>query len=88
MTHRATEGFWRCFEALPESVQRLARKNHRLLERDSRHPSLRLKTLAGHAPPLWSVRVGRGYRALAVERDGDLYWFWIGSHADYDRITG
>jgi hypothetical protein len=31
--------------------------------------------------------VGIGYRAIGV-RDGDrLIWFWIGSHADYDRLV-
>lgn len=86
MTHRATAGFWSLFEPLPEPVQRLARKNHRLLEADDRHPSLHFKRLVGTSPPLWSVRVGRDYRALAVERDGTAFWFWIGPHAEYDRI--
>jgi hypothetical protein len=36
----------------------------------------------------WSVRVGTKYRALAVESDGNLIWFWIGSHADYDALIG
>jgi hypothetical protein len=26
------------------------------------------------------------YRALAVEIPDGLLWFWIGSHADYDKI--
>jgi len=26
------------------------------------------------------------YRALAVEILDGLLWFWIGSHADYDKI--
>jgi len=30
--------------------------------------------------------VGLHYRAIAVENEGDLVWFWIGSHADYDRL--
>jgi hypothetical protein len=34
----------------------------------------------------WSARVGLRYRALAIEVDEDLLWFWIGSHADYDRL--
>jgi hypothetical protein len=34
----------------------------------------------------WSVRVGIGYRALAVAGDDGPVWFWIGSHAEYDRI--
>jgi hypothetical protein len=37
---------------------------------------------------LWSVRVGPHYRALAIEDGADLVWFWIGSHADYDRLVG
>jgi len=32
------------------------------------------------------VRVGLRHRALAVEGDGDLVWFWIGSHAGYDAL--
>ncbi len=86
MTHRATAGFWERFERLPEPVQRLARKNHRLLEEDSRHPSLHFKKLVGTSPLLWSVRVGRDYRALALEDGGDVFWFWIGPHDEYDRI--
>jgi hypothetical protein len=36
----------------------------------------------------WSVRVGLRYRALAVGVDDGYLWFWIGSHADYDRLVG
>jgi hypothetical protein len=36
----------------------------------------------------WSVRIGLRYRALAREVDGGYLWFWIGSHADYDRMIG
>jgi hypothetical protein len=35
-----------------------------------------------------SVRIGLRYRALAVDVDGGYLWFWIGSHADYDRWIG
>jgi hypothetical protein len=27
-----------------------------------------------------------GYRALGVRRDDTIVWFWIGSHADYDKL--
>jgi hypothetical protein len=33
-----------------------------------------------------SVRIGMHYRALAVDIPDGLLWFWIGSHADYDRV--
>jgi hypothetical protein len=28
------------------------------------------------------------YRVLAVEVDEGYLWFWIGSHAEYDRLIG
>jgi len=30
--------------------------------------------------------VGLHHRALAAEKDGDLVWFWIGSHSEYDQL--
>jgi len=36
--------------------------------------------------PIYSARVGLGYRALAVRDDDTVVWFWIGTHADYDRL--
>jgi hypothetical protein len=37
---------------------------------------------------IWSVRVGIGWRALGVMKaqESKIVWFWIGSHAEYDRI--
>jgi hypothetical protein len=32
--------------------------------------------------------VGVQYRALAVEAPDGFVWFWIGTHADYDRLLG
>jgi hypothetical protein len=82
MTHHATADFWASYKALPEDIQRLADANYELLKADSHHPSLHFKRVGR----LWSVRVGIGYRALAVDGDEGPIWFWIGSHAEYDRI--
>jgi hypothetical protein len=27
-----------------------------------------------------------GYRALGLLEDEEITWFWIGRHADYDRL--
>ena len=82
MKHQATEDFWQSYENLPDRVRRLADHNFQILKSDPYHPSLRLKQVG----PLWSTRVGIGWRALAA-RDGDTFiWFWIGSHADYDNL--
>ena len=31
-------------------------------------------------------RIGRGWRALGLLESVTFTWFWIGSHADYDRL--
>ena len=84
MNHRATPRFWRCYHDLPADVQRLADTCYALLCQDPRHPSLHFKKVGR----FWSVRVGLHYRALAVEHEGEVLWFWIGSHADYDKLLG
>jgi hypothetical protein len=80
MRHFASRRFWEAYERLPQDVRALADKNFALLKDNPRHPSLQLKKVGR----FWSVRVGLGYRALAVAVDDGLLWFWIGSHADYD----
>ena len=82
MTHRATPGFWRGYGRLPVEVRRLADACYELLRHDSRHPSLHLKKVGRH----WSVRVGLHDRSLAIEDGPDLVWYWIGTHAEYDRL--
>jgi hypothetical protein len=84
MRHFASARFWVAYARLPEPVRELADKNYALLKQNPQHPSLQFKKVGR----LWSVRVGLRYRALAAETDGDLVWFWIGSHADYDAMIG
>ena len=82
MKHRASREFWKRFDRLPAAVQRQARKNFDLLKADPRHPSLHLKRVGRY----WSVRVGLDWRALGVEAEAGVVWFWIGSHDEYDRL--
>ncbi|WP_445944940.1 ParE family toxin-like protein [Rhizobium sp. WSM1274] len=53
-----------------------------MLKQDPRHPSLHFKRVGR----FWSARVGTSWRALAVRDGDDIIWFWIGSHADYDKL--
>ena len=82
MKHFASSSFWEAYDNLPKSVQNIADKNYELLKTNPKHPSLHFKKVGGY----WSVRVGLRYRALAVESDKDTVWFWIGSHAAYDKL--
>ena len=82
MRHFASPEFWTAYRLLPENIRALADKNFALLKSDPRHPSLQLKNVGRYV----SARVGLRYRALAVETEDGLLWFWIGSHADYDAL--
>jgi hypothetical protein len=84
LKHFASPDFWSCYRQLPERVQRLADADFELLKTDPSHPSLHFKKIGRYR----AVRVGLHYRALAVEVPEGLLWFWIGSHAEYDKILG
>ncbi len=83
MRHFASLEFWEQYEELPDSVRELADKNYELLKRDSKHPSLHLKKVGKY----WSVRVGRKYRAVGIDVEEGILWFWIGTHAEYDKLV-
>jgi len=77
--------FWKHYQQLPKEIQVLADKNFELLKVDPYHPSLHLKKM-GKTKQLWSVRVGAHYRALGQEKSVGIVWFWIGTHAEYDKL--
>ena len=35
---------------------------------------------------IYSVRIGKGYRAVGQRDKKGILWFWIGSHAEYDKL--
>jgi hypothetical protein len=83
MKHFADPTFWGLYGRLPDSVRELADKNFELLMLDPYHPSLHLKKVGKY----WSARVGINYRVLGVDIDQGVLWFWIGTHAEYDKIV-
>lgn len=82
MKYRATPDFWYHYRQLPNEIQELADRCYELLKQDSQYPSLDFKRVGS----FWSVRIGIHYRALAVEENDDIVWFWIGTHAEYDKL--
>ena len=83
MRHFKDPRFQPFFDALPKNVRALADKNFALLKHDPKHPSLHFKRVRGD---LWSPRIGRNYRAVAIEGTDRFQWFWIGRHAEYDKL--
>jgi hypothetical protein len=82
LKHFASPKFWESYNKLPISVRELADKNFNILKNNPKHPSLHFKQIG----KFWSVRIGRRYRALAIEESEGLIWFWIGSHTDYEEF--
>lgn len=74
--------FWKCYETLPAHVRELADKKFELFQSDPFQPSLGLKRKGG----VWTVDIGRSYRAIALREDNDFHWFWIGSHETYNQL--
>lgn len=85
MKSRTTRKFRELLAELPAHVQRQADEAYALFASDPSHPGLRFKQVHPD-PPIYSARVGIGYRAVGAMREDGIVWFWIGSHADYDQL--
>jgi len=70
--HRTTECFWRCFENLPEPVQKISKKNFELLKNDPSHTSLHFKKVG----TFWSIRAGMNYRSFFRAGTNGCISFW------------
>jgi hypothetical protein len=84
---RANDRFWDAFRALQPEIREQARHAYSLFRENPGHPGLQFKCVQA-ARRIYSVRVTRDYRALGVLKDDTVVWFWIGNHADYDRLLG
>jgi hypothetical protein len=85
MNSFTTPEFWELYSALPEEVRQQAREAYSLFQQDSHHPGLRFRKVHP-SRPVYSARVGANYRAVGIRENNDIFWFWIGSNADYDRL--
>ena len=78
-----TPDFWQAYALLPEPIKEQAQKAYQLWQDNQSHPSLHFKKVGKN---LWSVRVTKGYRALAIKKGNDYYWIWIGTHKEYETF--
>ena len=88
MRSKRTAGFKRLMASLPLEVKRQTYSAYRLFKRNPQHPSLHFKRV-GLRTAIYSVRIGIDHRALGRREDDDMIiWFWIGTHAEYDKLLG
>ena len=85
MNSQLAEDFLACYARLPAAVREQARRAYRLWRANPSHPGVRFKRVHANEP-IFSARVGIGWRALGLLEGNTVTWFWIGSHAEYDAL--
>lgn len=85
MKSTTTSQFWKLYNGLPENVQHRADRTYELWQINPQAHGLYFKRV-GQKRPVYSVRIGRGYRALGLREGDTILWFWIGDHDEYERL--
>jgi hypothetical protein len=85
MKSSVTKEFRKKLDSLPVEVQEQAGRVYALWQDDPYHTSLEFERVS-RRQPIYSVRIGIGYRALGLLEGSHVFWFWIGSHAEYDQM--
>jgi hypothetical protein len=70
---------------LPKEIQAQAKKTYRRFIDNPSYPSLKFKNVHPKLP-IYSVRIGRNYRAVGQLSEETVIWFWVGSHSEYDML--
>ena len=82
-----TRQFDKLFDGLPADVQGDATEAYKQFASDPAYPGLRLEPVHGRrGQGYYSARVDSHYRSLAKRLPDTWLWFWIGSHAEYDKL--
>lgn len=88
MISRIDDRFVRAYGRLPASVQRKVKRAYALFRDNPSHPSLEFKPIRSRAAQrLYSAKVDEQYRVLDTLADGQILWFWVGPHTEYDRLV-
>jgi plasmid maintenance system killer protein len=85
LNSRTSSHFRQDFALLPAAVKRQAREAYCQFIANPNHPSLKFKKLPPHED-IWSIRINNNYRAIGRYRNDVIVWFFIGSHADCDKL--
>ena len=85
MISHTTGRFRKAFAALSREIQHQAKDAYKQFKQDPFHPSLRFKRVHS-TKPVYSVRISIEYRAVGVQSNNEIVWFWIGSHDDHMQL--
>ncbi len=85
MKSSVTKEFRELLDQLPIEVQQQAGRAYAIWRTNPYHNSLQFKRVS-QRQPIYSARISIGYRALGLRENDQIYWFWIGAHAEYDEL--
>ncbi|WP_390622472.1 ParE family toxin-like protein [Vasconcelosia minhoensis] len=85
MKSSTTQNFRKRLSQLPISVREEANKAYALWRNKPYHRSLQFKRVS-QRQLIYSVRISLNYRALGLLEENHIYWFWIGTHSEYDEL--
>ena len=85
MNSVTTERFRKAYSTLPDHIKEQAIKTYRTWKKNPYHPGIQFKQIH-KSEPIYSVRITLSYRAIGVKNKNTIVWFWIGSHAEYDKL--
>ena len=77
MISHTTEQFRKLLAELPKKIQKQAK--------DAYHPGVHFKRVHS-TRPIYSARISIDYRAVGIQKDNEIVWFWVGSHSDYEKL--
>ena len=85
MLSHTTREFRELLGEAPDAIRSKAEAAYRLWAANPAHPSLRFKKVHDTLP-IYSVRIDIDWRAVGILRDGEVIWFWIGPHKEYEKL--
>lgn len=86
MNSKRSQRFKQLYQALPQEIRKLAKQSYQLWKRNPSHPSLHFKSVHPKHLNIWSARIGKEHRALALWETETVEWIWIGKHREYEKI--
>ncbi|GMT49267.1 MAG: hypothetical protein IEMM0008_0806 [bacterium] len=72
-------------KALAKNVQKKAQKQYKLFKENPYHSSLDFKKIQRNKT-YHSISISENWRAIGVEKEDTIIWFWIGSHEEYNKL--
>ena len=85
MKNKRIREFNKRFARLPSNVQKQAKDAYQIFKDNPYYPSLHFECI-DREEALYSVRIGLHYRAVGYKERSTIYWFFIGSHEDYNHL--